>query len=494
MTRSFWAAGAILLSAVGGAGAADLPTAKPAPAVPKTASCFASFYDWFSASATDCPLSYAGITVYGQIDGGFGYSSHAAEFNRYYNNGVAAVIAKMSRGPQVQLVPNGLSQSNIGIKGREEFAPGWAFVFDANAGFDPYTLTLSNGPRSLVQNNALPIQLQEFNSDSSRAGQWDNTRGYVGVSNSTFGTLTVGRQYSFSADAVSAYDPMGGAYAFSLIGSSSTYVSGLGDTEVARYNTSLKYQVAYNNVRAGAVWQFGGYDQGNGSDGAYQFDAGFDYAGFSFDAIYSYARDAVSLATYSVDPLPKGVTQDDLKATLADIRGLLAVGKYTWGQWKFYGGYENALFMPPSETYPDGFGSLGGYTVLPGAVTATAYNIHKVLQVGWVGAKYAVRPDLDISAAYYIGDQNDYTNYSVKGTAPCGPNTTVPAPGYSPQGANHSTCAGTIQAVSGLVDWRPYQRLDVYAGIMYSEVTGGLANGFLHSNNIAPTAGLRLTF
>ncbi len=494
MGKTVGIAGLLFLAAIGAAEGADLPTSKPAPQTPSTASCFASFYDWLSASAADCPLSYMGITVYGQIDVGVGYSSHASDFNRYYNNAVAELIAKTSRGPQFQLVPNGLSQSNIGIKGREEFLPGWALIFDVNTGFDPYTLQLANGPKSLVQNNNLPIQLQEENSDSSRAGQWDNTRAYVGVSNGAFGTLTFGRQYTFSSDLVNAYDPMGGSYAFSLIGNSSTYVSGVGDTEVARYNTSLKYQIAYNNVRAGAVWQFGGYDQGNGSDGAYQFDLGFDYAGFSFDAIYSYAQDAVSLSNYGASPLPKGVTQDDLKATLADINGVVLAGKYTYGPFRFYGGYENARFSPPTDTHALGFTSLGGYTVLPSGVNATNYIVNKVLQVGWVGARYAIRPDLDIAAAYYIGGQNDYTNYAVKGTTACGPNKTPAAPGYSPQGANHSTCAGDIQAVSGLIDWRPYKRLDVYAGVMYSQVSGGIANGYLHSNNIAPTAGLRLTF
>ena len=486
-------AGAILLGALGAVKAADLPTMKPAQAA-STASCFASFYDWLSASAQDCPLSALGVTVYGQIDVGVGYSSHAAEFNRYYNNGVAELIAKFSRGPKYQLIPNGLSQSNIGIKGRQEFAPGWAFIFDVNAGFDPYTLQLANGPKSLVQNNNLPIQFQEENSDSSRAGQWDNTRAYLGVSSSAFGALTFGRQYTFSSDLANAYDPMGGAYAFSLIGNSSTYVSGVGDTEVARYNTSLKYQVAYNNLRAGAIWQLGGYGLGNGSDGAYQFDAGFDYAGFSFDAVYSHATDAVALSTYGVSPLPKGVTQDDLKATLANIDGVVLAGKYVSGPVKFYGGYENARFSPPTDAHADGFTSLGGYTVLPSGVSATNYIRNKILQVGWVGAKYALRPDLDIAAGYYIAWQNDYTNYAVKGTTPCGPNATVPAPGYAPQGANHSTCAGTLQAVSGLIDWRPYKRLDVYGGVMFSQVSGGMANGYLHSTNIAPTAGLRLTF
>jgi hypothetical protein len=281
----------------------------------------------------------------------------------------SSVNLRRDQGAKYQLVPNGLSQSNIGVRGNEEFTPGWSLVFDVNPSFDPYSLQISNGPRSLVENNNVPIQFQNENADSSRAGQWDNTRGYVGLSNTMFGTLTVGRETTFSNDAIFAYDPMGGSYAFSLIGNSSTYVSGVGDTETSRYNTSVKYQVAYSNVRAGALWQFGGYEQGN-------FDVGFDYSGFSFDAIYSYARDAVSLSTYSVSPLPKGVTQDDLKATLADINGVVLAGKYVYGPFKFFGGYENARFSPPSDDYPNGFGTLGGYTVLPGAASVTNYIDH----------------------------------------------------------------------------------------------------------------------
>jgi len=29
---------------------------------------------------------------------------------------------------------------------------------------------------------------------------------------------------------------------------------------------------------------------------------------------------------------------------------------------------------------------------------------------------------------------------------------------------------------------------------MFSQIAGGMANGYLHSTNIAPTAGLRLSF
>jgi predicted porin len=477
----------------GGAYAADLPTTKAPPEPTLAKSCFDSFYDYMNASAQDCPLSWRGITLYGQIDVGAGYSSHGVNLNPSWNNGVQELIAKFSQGPRFQLVPNGLSQSNVGIRGSEEFTPGWSLVFDANAGFDPYTLQLASGAQSLVDNNNKTIGNQNANQDSSRAGQWDNTRGYVGLSNPTFGTLTVGRETSLSNDLVTNYDPMGGSYAFSVIGTSSTYVSGVGDTEVSRYNTALKYQVGYENFRAAAAWQFGGYEQGNGSNGAYQFDLGADYGGFSVDAIYSYAKDAVSLSTYSVDPLPAGVSQDDLKATLADISGAVLAAKYTAGPFKFFGGYEYARFMPPSNDYPEGFGTIGGFTVLPGAVSVTNYIDNKIFQVAWAGAKYAIRSDLDIVGAYYFAHQNDYAPPGSKPTV-CGPNTKAPVPGGAPQGTLNSYCAGDLNAVSAMIDYRPLPRLDLYAGAMFSQVGGGLASGYIHTNNVDPTIGVRLTF
>ncbi len=473
--------------------AADLPTTKTPPAPAPTTSCFDSFYDYVRTSAQDCPLTWKGVTLYGTVDVGAGYSSHGANLNGAYPQGVQELIAKFSQGPKYQLVPGGLSRSNVGVKGNEELAPGWLLVFNANTDFDPYSLQLANGPELLVQNNNKTIGNQSANGDSSRAGQWDNTQGYIGLSNSAYGTLTAGRENSLTADAVTNYDPMGGSYAFSLIGNSATYVSGIGDTETTRYNTSAKYQVNIGNFRAGAVWQFGGYAQGNGSDGAYQVDVGGDYAGFSFDAIYSYAKDAVSLSAYSADPLLAGVSQDDLKATLADIGGVVLAGKYAYGPFKFFGGYEYARFSPPSDTYPNGFGSLGGYTVLPSAVSVTNYIDKKILQVAWVGAKYAVRSDIDITGAYYFAHQNDY---APPGSAPtvCGPNTKAPVPGGSPQGALNSHCAGNLYALSALIDYRPLKRLDVYAGLMYSQASGGIASGYIHSDNIDPTIGLRLSF
>ena len=72
------------------------------------------------------------------------------------------------------------------------------------------------------------LVLQSANGDSSRAGQWDNSQGFIGFSHWTYGTLTGGRVNTLSLDGLIAYDPMGSAYAFSPFGFTGMY-AGFGD-------------------------------------------------------------------------------------------------------------------------------------------------------------------------------------------------------------------------------------------------------------------------
>jgi hypothetical protein len=55
-------------------------------------------------------------------------------------------------------------------------------------------------------------------------------------------------------------------------------------------------------------------------------------------------------------------------------------------------------------------------------------------------------------------------------------------------------CAGSQDAVSFLADWKPVKRVDIYAGVMVSNVYGGLANGFPRVQNIDPATGIRVRF
>jgi predicted porin len=498
--RSILLAGAALALATA-AQAADLPTRKGAPVAPKP-NCYTTFWTWLDSSAADCPLSYWGITFYGQIDVGGGYETNHAKLGDYYPNGVQELISKQSHGGAWQLVPNGLSQSNIGVKWKEQIVPDWFFVGDVNFGFDPYTLRFADGPRSLEQNNTVPQILQSANGDSSRTYGPINSRAWAGVSNKTFGTLTYGRHYAFSNDNDNFYDPFGGAYAFSLIGNSGTLGGGLGDTELARYNNSVRYLYADHNVRAGVLTQVGGWSAGNNAQYAIEGDVGFDWQGFSFDAVYEYAKDAVALSAFGGSTAPYAANV--LKATIENQNSWQFAGKYKWNQLTVFAGYQYERDGAPSDLPATAtIGSFnGGVSAVYGASGAgtqglTAFPVAKVVQVVWTGAKYALLPNLDLAGGYYHVWQNNYlgaTEVFGGAAASCAPNTKSAGGGYAPQGTNSSKCAGAEDAISGMIDWRPYKRLDVYGGVMASRVSGGMATGFFANSNVATTAGLRFSF
>jgi predicted porin len=204
--------------------------------------------------ATKCQLTWRGIAVYGTIDVGGGWQSHGAPFDPLSAPGASYMIRKNNRSSLWGLAPNGLSQSTIGIKGTEPLGEGFSFVFAVDAGFDPYSFRLTNGPGSAAANAGVPLNQQTAWADSSRAGQWYNGQGYLGISSPTYGTLTVFRQTALTQDAFVDYNPTGASLAFSPI---SAMTGGVGNTEDTRYSTSLKYRVNLGHFRAAALWQFG---------------------------------------------------------------------------------------------------------------------------------------------------------------------------------------------------------------------------------------------
>ena len=185
----------------------------------------------------------------------------------------------------------------------------------------------------------------------------------------------------------------------------------------------------------------------------------------------------MSLSNYTA--LPKGYVQDDLKATLSNNAGAMLAAKYTIGPMKIFGGYEYYRLSDPSNTYPSGFRSLGGFNVLPGAITYNAYAINKVMNVVWTGLKYAVTDQIDLTGAFYYEAQNDYSAKACTGTG---------------VHISSSGCAGSLDALSFLIEYRPVKRVDLYAGVMISNVYGGLASGYVQAQNIDPTVGLRVKF
>jgi predicted porin len=467
------------LSAAPDWAAFTMAQASPDSAAPPACDSVSAFF------ATNCPLTWYGVTLYGTIDMGVTWQNHGTPFNRISPPGDEYLLSKNSNRSGFHAAPNGLSQSAIGIKGNEEIVPGWAFVFDLEAAFDPYSLRLANGPGSIAQNAGVPLTGQSSNTDSSRAGQFYNSAGYLGVTSPTYGALTLFRQNSLTLDGVIAYDPLGASYAFSPIGYQGT-ACGVGNTEDCRFTTALKHRVNIGEFRAATLWQFGGYGLNNAAKGAYQFQVGADIpdvAGgvVSLDGIYSHVKDAVSISLAG-NTLP-AVLPQVLTATLSDNTSWMALAKYAHSPITLYGGYEWIDFANPSDprsSFTDIAGNflcLGCTSVNNTDIVNTAFSAHnKILQIFWVGAKYAVTDDLDVMAGYYEYLQNSYG-----AGAPC-------------SDATKPTCGGMYNAFSLAVDWRVAAKLDVYAGLMYQTANAGLASGFLHHDTVDPTVGLRFRF
>src|SRR6202045_521741 len=361
--------------------AADIIPTKAQPATVESAPTLCT--DAWNFIASKCQLAWQGITVFGTIDAGAGWQSHGAPLDPLSAVSASYLIQKQNNAPLCTLAPNALTNSTIGIKGNEPIGGNISVVFDLDAGFDPYSFRFSNGAGSVAENAGVPQNQQTAYSDSSRAGQWYNGQGYIGVSSPTYGTLTVLRQNSLTLDAVFDYDPFSASYAFSPIGFQGITCGG-GNTENCRHSTSLKYRISVGDFRAAALWQFGGYGQNNASNGAYQFQVGgniptWGYGVLSVDAIYSYVRDSVSLAlapgTNDANgvPIPPFLPQT-LTVTISDNSAAMLVAKYTNGPLKLYAGYEYIRYMAPSDPQT-AFTDIAGNSLCQGCDAFNSTNI-----------------------------------------------------------------------------------------------------------------------
>jgi predicted porin len=365
--------------------------------------------------------------------------------------------------------PNALSYSSIGLKGVEEILSGLSVVFNLQTTFLPTSGRLSDGPKSMIDNNGVPLDKQTTNADSSRAGQAFNSEAFGGLSSQLLGTLTFGRVNALTLDGVIAYDPQTASNAFSVIGWSGV-AAGMGDTEDARLDDSLKYVAKIGPVRLSALYQFPG--TGRESRTAYEFGLGGDIRGLSLDAIYSKIDDAISAGPLSASQVLKAPT-NSLSATVSDNTSVMLLARYTAGPIVLDGGYEHIQFDNPSDPLLAGSQTIGGYTL--GVINNTAYTRNRVFQIFWTGGTYHATKKLKLSLAYYHEWQNSYK-------------------GNGCSNSSFGSCSGDLDAVSLVADYQFWKYLDGYTGVMYSKVAGGLQSGYLHNNTIDPTIGLRLKF
>jgi predicted porin len=414
-------------------------------------------------------LTWNGITLYGTIDVGVAYLSHGAPLSPTYGPGLPFTLQSYSNHPITSLAPNGLSQSRVGVSGVEPLGV-WDLegIFKLETGFNPTSGRLTDGPRSLLDNNGRPNNNKVTASDSSRAGQAFQGAAYAGVSSSSLGTLTFGRQNSLMSDDLLKYDPQVQSQAFSPIGYSGAS-GGLGDTEDKALDDVLKYSFAYGPARLAVLYQFG--SRGFVPEGAESVDLGFDYAGLSVDALYGKVRGAVNAT--SLTAAQNAVAPGTLAATVSDNTAYAFTASYTFKPIKIYVGLERMQFANPDDPLPNNTVTIGGYVL--SAVNNTTYSINRILYYSWAGVRYSVTPQLDVTAAYYHFRQDSYS------ASRCSTDAL-------------SSCAGTFHDASVVADYRWTRRFDAYAGVNYSSASDGLAAGFLYNVAWAPMIGVRFSF
>ena len=414
-------------------------------------------------------FTWNGITLYGTIDIGVAYLNHGAPLSPTYAPGLPFVLSNYSNHPITSLAPNGLSQSRLGVSGVEPLGlADLKGVFKLETGFNPTSGRLSDGPKSLIDNNGRANNNKITGADSGRAGQPFEGAAYAGVSSVLWGTLTFGRQNSLMADNLLKYDPQLQSNAFSPIAFSGTS-GGLGDTEDKTLDDSLKYTLNYGPARFAVLYEFG--SRGAIPEGSESVDAGFDYAGFSFDALWGKVRGAVAAA--SLNAAQNAAAPGTLAATISDNTAYSLLAHYTAKPVQFYFGYEHIRFANPADPIPVNSVTIGGYVL--SVVNNTAFTINKVLDYTWTGARYSATPKLDVTAAYYHFQQNSYAANHCSDTSA-------------------ASCSGVFHDVSLVTDYRWTRRFDTYAGVNYTSGSDGLVSGFLFHSDWAPMIGARFNF
>ncbi len=436
-----------------------------------------------AAPAAGETLSWKGITLFGIVDVGLQYDTHAAPFNDYFMAGSADIVQKNSRTSIWGVTSNNLSQSRIGLNGTEPLSllgldTDLAGIFKLETFFNPTSGNISDALHSLAQNNGRSLANQTTNLDSSIAGQVFQ-QAFAGFGSPTFGSLTFGRQNTLLADGIAKYDPNAASQAFSVIGLSGTAAGG-GDTQDRRLDSSLKYTFGYQGIHAGAMYKFS--NASTSANSAYQFTLGGEFAGLSVDAYYAKVKDAIAagaLSAAQVADLPAlGFSpSNSLAGTVTDNTTWSLQGLYALGPVKLFAAYENIKFQNPQTPLPVGFDDIGGYKLA--VVNNTSLPHEKILQVYWGGVKYAALANLDLTAAYYGYHQS---SFATGANAGC---TTTKS----------GQCSGNLQAISFDAVLKMSKHFDSFAGLMWSAVQDGLANGYIYSkNNINPTIGVRFRF
>ncbi|WP_175687394.1 porin [Burkholderia anthina] len=309
------------------------------------------------AATTGVAHAQSSVTLYGVIDAGISYVNHSKTAN-----GGSGKLFKYDDG-----VAQG---SRWGLRGTEDLGGGLKAIFVLENGFNSGNGTIGQG------------------------GAIFGRQAYVGLSQAQYGTVTLGRQYSFSTDILGSNYSTGGN---TVAGNYAYHVNDVDQLTSSRINNAVKFQSAnYAGFTFGALYGFSnstsfagapstttGTTTTAGSSRAYSFGLNYANGPFALGAAYTDIR-FPSQASPAFSTSIANIALTNIR----DLRTYGVGGRYIFGPATAWALWTRTQFTP----------------VAAGA-SGTFYNAYEA------GLKYAITPALSAAAGY------TYTNATQSGNS-----------------------------------------------------------------------------
>lgn len=360
------------------------------------------------------------VTLYGLIDAGIMYTNNAA--------------SRDAHGALWQATSGTVNGSRFGLRGAEDLGGGVKAIFVLESGFNVET------------------------GKSGQNGRLFGRQAYVGLSDSRFGTVTLGRQYDSMTDSVTPFSAVSGK-------------SGSAGFSHPFDNDNLNHSVRISNAAKYASNDYGGlmFNAMYAFSNSAAFSANRAWSG---GASYTYGPFGAGVAYLQIDGSKEGSASSagaiDVKESSVNGQGGFSLGAE---HQRTFGGGLNYRFGPAlvglvyTHTQLGGSGSFGS-----SGGNVSFHNFE-------VNGKYLLTPDFSVTVAY------TYTKGHVDNTRT-----------YGTDPKWNQLDLQTVYSLS--------KRTDVYAEAMYQHVTGKNYVAFMKTsgaasstaNQVVGTLGMRTRF
>ena len=403
------------------------------------------------------------VTFYGVLDAGVAHVQHSLDFSDQFPVSTNPFPQKSTNGA-TGMFNGGLSQNRVGVKVATDLTDGWNAFLQLETAFNITTGVVSNAAQNLAQNKASVNSTaantnagNQVSAASAIGGQLFDRGAFIGISNATYGSLSIGRQQTLLFDVMPGYDGLSLAQLFTPIGFTGAYIGG-GVTEDSRVDNSIKYRVKTGDVTIAALYKVGGVSGSTSAKSAENVSIAWEPGAFGIVGVYQTFKDAIGAASNNAALGLINVTaQDTAMATVA--------ARYKGKGWMLAAGWEHVKFSNPSNPLSDaGITTFEGQIV--GAVTTAPYTIAGVGEVDktqdlyYFSGNFDVTSQFNVAAGYYINKIKDYSGVPVTAVL----------------GAKN---AGNNEYASLVLDYKWTKAFDFYFGYMHAMNTGGQAVGFL---------------